>query len=155
MGSAVSVTAGGTARLNRDEGRSAWVLADEPTPGPLGLLLRHPWESRLIEMGLAGGEILRTIAAEHSLGLALSPDGQRLYLPHGASRRVTVLAGGSFEEKITVPGRAYGVAFAPRPCVVDASPSKPRSRPSRATPAERSDHRPTHRHVTERPSAEL
>ena len=110
----------------RPDGRSAWVLADEPTPGLLGLLLRGQWESRLIEIGLAGGDILRTIAAEHSLGLALSADGQRLYLPHGASRRVTVLAGGSFEEKITVPGRAYGVAFAPRPCVVDASPSRPR-----------------------------
>jgi len=56
----------------------------------------------------------------------VSPDGQRIYLPQGFSRRVTVLAGGSFEEKITVPGFAYGVAFVPRPCVVDASPSKPR-----------------------------
>jgi len=110
----------------RPDGRSAWVLADEPTPGPLGLILRGQWESRLIEIGLAGGDILRTIAAEHSLGLALSTDGQRIYLPQGFSRRVTVLAGGSFEEKITVPGFAYGVAFVPRPCVVDASPSKPR-----------------------------
>ena len=76
--------------------------------------------------GYAGGEILRTIAAEQSDGLALSTDGQRIYLPQGFSRRVTVLAGGSFEEKITVPGFAYGVAFVPRPCVVDASPSKPR-----------------------------
>src|SRR5713101_3213015 len=65
-------------------------------------------------------------AAEQSDGLALSTDGQRIYLPQGFSRRVTVLAGGSFEEKITVPRFAYGVAFVPRPCVVDASPSKPR-----------------------------
>ena len=65
-------------------------------------------------------------AAEQSDGLALSPDGQRIYLPQSFSRRVTVLAGGSFEEKITVSGFAYGVAFVPRPCVVDDSPSKPR-----------------------------
>src|SRR5437016_8672895 len=54
-----------------------------------------------------------------------SPSTHQRECPAGRPRRPGVPRA-SFEEKITVPGLAYGVAFAPRPCVVDASPSKPR-----------------------------